>query len=118
MSSEPDIQDWQGELWDLDSAVKPEVTADRPFELVTDLEPRIRDLATRYIDAFIEQGECDFIDAFAGRLPMDVISEMLGVPESDRDELRAWADAMVHREEGVFDVPPETYRQHFTRLHA
>ncbi len=70
------------------------------------LEPRIRDLATHYIDAFIERGRCDFIDDFAGKLPMDVISEMVGVPSADRDELRAWADLVLHREEGSSVVPP------------
>src|SRR5205823_4212150 len=38
--------------------------------------------------------------------PMDVISELLGVPEADRDTLRRHADLLVHREEGVHDVPP------------
>ncbi|MDJ0853381.1 MAG: cytochrome P450 [Myxococcota bacterium] len=74
---------------------------------VRDLEPSVRELARHYVDAFIEKGECDFIDEFAGKLPMDVISEMLGVPPEDRDELRAWADLVVHREEGVAEVPPE-----------
>jgi hypothetical protein len=74
---------------------------------VAELEPRIRALATRYIDAFIEQGRCDFVAELAGRLPMDVVSEMLGVPADDRDELRAWADTVLHREEGVRGVPPE-----------
>jgi cytochrome P450 len=36
---------------------------------------------------------------------MDIISEMMGVPEADRDEIRRLADLMVHREEGVYDVP-------------
>ena len=73
---------------------------------VSRLEPRIRELATRTIDAFIEGGQCDFIDDFAGRLPMDVVSEMLGVPESDRDTLRGWADTVLHREAGSSAVPP------------
>ena len=72
---------------------------------VTDLEPRTRALATHYIDAFIERGSCDFIQDFAGRLPMDMVSEMLGVPASDRDMLRVWADTVVHREEGRAEVP-------------
>ena len=71
-----------------------------------DLEPRIRELSTRWIDRFIERGRCEFIADFAGKLPMDVISEMLGVPESDRDTLRGWADTVVHREDGMTDVPP------------
>lgn len=72
---------------------------------VTALEPSIRALATRYIDAFVDAGECEFIDAFAGRLPMDVISEMLGVPDADRDGLRGWADLVLHREPGNPNVP-------------
>ena len=36
---------------------------------------------------------------------MDVVSEMLGVPQGDRDALRAWADTVVHREEGRPEVP-------------
>ena len=38
---------------------------------------------------------------------MDVISEMLGVPESDRAALRTQADLLVHREEGDLDLPPQ-----------
>jgi cytochrome P450 len=74
---------------------------------VRDLEPRIRELATHYIDAFAERGACDFIGEFAGKLPMDVVSEMLGVPQADRDALRAWSDRVVHRAEGNPEVPPE-----------
>ncbi len=37
---------------------------------------------------------------------MDVISEMMGVPEEDRAEVRRQADIVVHREDGVYDVPP------------
>ena len=36
---------------------------------------------------------------------MDVISELIGVPEQDRQPLRALADTVVHREDGVADVP-------------
>jgi cytochrome P450 len=37
---------------------------------------------------------------------MDVISEMMGVPEEDRAEVRRQADIVVHREDGLYDVPP------------
>lgn len=72
---------------------------------VLDLEPRIRDLARRYLDDAIEQGHFDAIGDVAGRLPMDVISELLGVPEADRSEVRRLSDLLVHRDEGVHDVP-------------
>jgi cytochrome P450 len=35
-----------------------------------------------------------------------VISELIGVPAPDRDEVRRLADLVVHREAGVHDVPP------------
>lgn len=73
---------------------------------VMDLEPRIRALAVRYLDECEGRERCDFIAEFAGRLPMDVVSLLLGVPDPDRDTLRAWADTVVHREEGVRGVPP------------
>jgi len=73
---------------------------------IAELEPRIREIANGHIDRFVASGRCDFIKDFAGKFPMDVISEMLGVPEADRDQLRAWADTVVHREEGMTDVPP------------
>jgi cytochrome P450 len=38
---------------------------------------------------------------------MAVISTMLGIPEGDQDEVRGWADAMLHREPGDSDLTPE-----------
>jgi cytochrome P450 len=73
---------------------------------VAALEPRIRELCNRYLGPALALGELDWITDFAGKFPMDVISEMLGVPPADRDELRRQADLLVHREHGLRDVPP------------
>ncbi|HEY0951458.1 cytochrome P450 [Nocardioides sp.] len=73
---------------------------------VHDLLPRIQDLTDRYLAECLEAGSFDWIADFAGKLPMDVISEMMGVPEEDRAEVRRQADLVVHREDGVYDVPP------------
>ena len=72
---------------------------------VADLEPHILELTRLYLDPALEQGSFDFVADFAGKLPMDVISEMIGVPVVDRVEVRRLADLLVHRDEGVFDVP-------------
>lgn len=74
---------------------------------VAELEPHIRELAAGYLDEAVEAAGFDFIADFAGKLPMDVISELIGVPPADRAELRRLADLLIHREEGVTDVPPE-----------
>lgn len=69
------------------------------------------EIATKHLDVLMEKaatGETvDYVDEFAGKLPMDVISELMGVPEADRVQVRAWADGVMHRDEGVTDVPPE-----------
>jgi cytochrome P450 len=77
---------------------------------VKELQPQIQRLTEHYLERTFatnaEHGEADWITDFAGKLPMDVISEMMGVPEADRDEVRRLADLVVHREDGVRDVPP------------
>jgi cytochrome P450 len=74
---------------------------------VQELEPRIRALASEYLATALDGDTVDFIEEFAGRLPMDVISELMGVPKADRAELRRLADVVVHREPGLRDVPKE-----------
>jgi cytochrome P450 len=73
---------------------------------VADMEERIRALTVAHLDTCLETGSFDFVGDLAGKLPMDVISEMLGVPEADRADLRTKSDLLVHREEGMTDVPP------------
>ncbi|UBU09262.1 cytochrome P450 [Nonomuraea gerenzanensis] len=73
---------------------------------VRELEGDILRLTRRHLDPAVAAGGFDAVADFAGRLPMDVVSELMGVPESDRDEVRRLADLVVHREEGLNDVPP------------
>ena len=72
---------------------------------IRELEPRVLELTRQHLDTALENESFDFIGDFAGKLPMDVISELVGVPEQDREQLRALADAVMHREDGVTDVP-------------
>jgi cytochrome P450 len=74
---------------------------------VAELEPAIRALAVRYLEPALEARTFDMVGDVAGKLPMDVVSEMIGVPGADRAEVRRLADLLVHRDEGVYDVPPE-----------
>ena len=79
---------------------------------IRELEPRVTEIAVQHLDTMMEKAASspaetvDYVDEFAGKLPMDVISELMGVPEKDRAQVRAWADGVMHRDEGVTDVPP------------
>jgi len=71
---------------------------------VADLEPEIRTLAQRFLDALVAKRDGDLVADYAARLPMDVIARMLGIPEHDESQLRSWTVALLDRDEGVPDV--------------
>lgn len=58
------------------------------------LRPRITEIAHELIDRVEEKGEMDAIADFAFPLPVNVISEMLGVPEEGRPLLSACSRAL------------------------
>ncbi len=76
---------------------------------IRELEPRVIELAVQHLDAMLDKAAAgqtvDYVAEFAGKLPMDVISELMGVPVADRDRIRALADGVMHRDDGVNDVP-------------
>jgi cytochrome P450 len=74
---------------------------------IRELEGRVTEIAVQHLDAALQSETFDYVDDFAGKLPMDVISELMGVPDEDRVRIRALADGVMHREDGVSDVPAE-----------
>jgi cytochrome P450 len=58
------------------------------------LGPRIEQLASGLLATLPDSG-FDIISGYAEPLPVLVIAELLGVPESDRDRLRPWSQAIV-----------------------
>ncbi|HET7667197.1 MAG TPA: cytochrome P450, partial [Mycobacterium sp.] len=72
---------------------------------IRELEPRVTEIAVQHLDTALQSDTFDYVDEFAGKLPMDVISELMGVPEPDRLRIRALADGVMHRDEGMPDVP-------------
>jgi cholest-4-en-3-one 26-monooxygenase len=63
--------------------------------MTTRLEPHIRDIANRIIDAVIEKGECDFVTSIAAELPLLVIAELIGVPLEDRHKVFEWSNRLI-----------------------
>jgi cytochrome P450 len=71
---------------------------------IAELEAPTRSIAARYLDAIDPNSDADLIGDYAGLLPIDVICNLLGVPDADHARLRTWSDLLVHRDEGVPDV--------------
>jgi cytochrome P450 len=74
---------------------------------VNALEPVMRERIGALIDGVIEDGECDFVTDIAGPLPMQMVADLLGVPEEDRPRLFRWTDSIVafHDEQLQAELP-------------
>jgi cytochrome P450 len=56
--------------------------------------PITRQIASRLADAVRGSGAVDLYDAFAQRLPLQVICELLGIPEVDHAQMGEWTAAL------------------------
>jgi len=59
------------------------------------LRPRVQQIADELLDRVQDQGHMDLVEDYAFPLPINVISEMLGVPQEDRAQIRVWSEALV-----------------------
>ncbi|MGZ4678356.1 MAG: cytochrome P450, partial [Acidimicrobiia bacterium] len=62
---------------------------------VAHFEPRIRQLAAEVLDATPPEATVDAVAELAAPFPVQVIAELLGVEDGDRDDFRRWSDAMI-----------------------
>lgn len=67
---------------------------------VANLEPFIRKVAGELLDAARDRGELDVVADFSARLPMEIVSELLGIPSELRDEIHELTDAFLSQDEG------------------
>lgn len=58
-------------------------------------ESHVREVARELVDHVIDRGECDLVTDIAKPMPMRLIGEFLGAPESDHAMLQGWSDAMI-----------------------
>jgi cytochrome P450 len=64
-------------------------------KMVHELRPRIQALVDEALDTMAARGEADVISDLAFPLPFTVISEMLGMPDGNRDEVRGWSHTLT-----------------------
>lgn len=70
------------------------VTAEPMFPgNLTAIEPTIRAAAERLIDGLCERGSFDAIADFATYLPVTIVSELVGLPNTSADQMLKWASA-------------------------
>jgi cytochrome P450 len=71
------------------------------------LEAQVRQYCAQCLDPLVEAGRFDFIADLGAKMPMRVISMLLGIPEEDQDAVRQSGDDRLRTEAGKpmsFDV--------------
>ena len=64
-------------------------------KMIRRMEPHVRDIATKIIDDIADKGECDFVTEVAAELPLQVIAELVGIPQEDRHQIFQWSNQMI-----------------------
>ncbi|WP_163507304.1 cytochrome P450 [Fodinicola acaciae] len=76
-------------------------------KIVADLEPRIAAITDELLDAAMDRGRLELVADVAYPLPVIVIAELLGLPVSDRELFRDWADSLF-QQSNEFSMKDET----------
>lgn len=66
-----------------------------------------RELVTSTIDdvlSRVDPAGFDFVQDFSALFPVEVMTIMQGVPEEDRQQIRLWIDAFLHRDTGQVEM--------------
>jgi cytochrome P450 len=67
---------------------------------VAELEPKIREFCAQSLDPLVGAERFDIIADLGAQMPMQVISMLLGIPESDQEAVRDHVDASLRTEAG------------------
>src|ERR1700709_940122 len=62
---------------------------------ISGMEPDLIALVDRLLDTIADKGKVDLIDDFASAIPIEVIGNLLDVPQDEREPLRDWSLAIL-----------------------
>jgi cholest-4-en-3-one 26-monooxygenase len=58
-------------------------------------EEQFRAIATRLIEQALDRGRIDFVTDVARYMPLDAVSDLLGIPKEDREQVLAWTNMIT-----------------------
>jgi cholest-4-en-3-one 26-monooxygenase len=80
------------------------------------LEPHVREMARDIVDGIAGRGECDFVREVAAELPLQVIVELMGVPQEDRFKVFDWSNRLIGFDDPEFGTSREDGRAAATEM--
>jgi len=75
--------------------------------MVGQLTDGIRSMTNQILDAAIERGQFDFVTDVAAELPLQVIADLMGVPQEDRHKVFDWSNRMIGSEDPEYKTSGE-----------
>jgi len=69
------------------------------------MDDTLRKIVRNHMDGLARGMTVDAMSAFAFVIPTDVIGELLGVPPTDRAQLREWWEVFLSRDDGSVSMP-------------
>ena len=73
--------------------------------VIARLEEQIVERAEAIMDTVCERGECEFVEEVAAQLPLQMICDMIGLPESDWDRMFQLSNMLVGFDDPDFVRP-------------
>jgi len=71
------------------------------------LEGQIHDRVCNILDRLGARKECEFVTEVAAELPIQVLAELLGIPQADRLKLFDWSNSMIAEDDPELRKGPE-----------
>ena len=72
------------------------------------LEGRIRERVGAILDRLGDAESCDFVTDIAAELPIQMLAELMGVPQPDRARLFEWSNALIAEDDPEYRPSPES----------
>ena len=86
--------------------------------MIRDLEAKVVSSTDSILDAVCEQGSADFVEQISAELPLQVIADLMGVPQEDRHLVFDWSNRMIGADDPEYQVSPEASGQAAMELYA
>ncbi len=69
---------------------------------IEQIRARVQSLSHELLDAAARPGQMDLIHDYALQIPLTIISEMLGIPEKDREQFHRWMKRILNQSAGQY----------------
>lgn len=86
--------------------------------MIRDLESSIVAATDAILDSVCQRGTADFVEEISAELPLQVIAELMGVPQEDRHLVFDWSNRMVGANDPEFQDGAEAGSQAAMELYA